>query len=217
MKQIPPPRLAGFVLIAVSILGLLAMSHHPTVSSQSIDQAFIEIGHERGINRAVHGFMIIVVALYYWAFCVFSAWLGPSRSSVGLAHTAVGFATATMTGAAIVSGFVVPEFASYVLAGDVAPADPRTLLSLLHSSNQALAKIGSVAYGAAILAWGIALCRADARFAKAFGWLGIVSGTTLSAVIVSGHLSLNVAGMTAIAVVLGAWASGVGIMLIKAR
>lgn len=210
MAAAPSGRPAGFALIAVSLLAVLAMSHHPTVSSTTVEQALAEIGHERRLNSAVHGTMIVIVGVYFWGFSILASILGGARVSVGLGRTALAFATITMAGAAIVSGFVVPEFAERLLARDALPADARTSLVLLHASNQALAWLGTLGYGLTLLLLGIALVRVTAAAAKWLGVLGIACGSGIIIAISLGHLSLNVGGMTAIVVALGLWASAAG-------
>ncbi|MEM1079940.1 MAG: hypothetical protein AAGH65_00010 [Pseudomonadota bacterium] len=208
-----PKRPAAAVLIITSLLALLAMGHHPTIESHSVELALREIGDERWINSAVHGFMLVVVVLYCWGFSVFNACLDRYRMSVGLAQVALVFATITMSAAAIISGFIVPEVAAKLLNSAERHDEFQSILTLLFSANQVLAMLGTVGYSVAIACWGVALIRAKRTLQQVVGTVGLLGSAGFLVYVLMGYMHLHVAGMTIFAAGLGVWASAAAALL----
>ncbi|MEO0423832.1 MAG: hypothetical protein AAF184_15950 [Pseudomonadota bacterium] len=211
-SQLPNPRSAAITLFALALLTLFAMLHHPTIGAHGIEEALSEIQRERSLNGLIHGVMILFVLLYQWCFSVLSAWLGVLRSMVALAQLATHLGVVAFVGAALVSGFAVPEFAARV---EPSAEGVRTVLLGLHAANQAMAKLGTVAFGVAILLWGSAMVRMAAvdAMTRAVGAIGILSGAAMALGLVAGVWSLDVAGMTLVVVILGAWGCAAGAWL----
>lgn len=203
-SPLPHPRPAAITLIVLALVSLFAMLHHPTIGAHGPEAVLAEIQRERGLNGAVHGVMILVVLLYHWCFTVLSAWLGAARSAVALGQLALHLGLAAFVGAALVSGFVVPELGARIEAD---AQGLRTALLTLYATNQALAKLGTVAFGAAICLWGVALCSstAPALRSRPAGAVGVLAGATMIVGLLAGVWSLDVAGMTLVVVLLGVW------------
>ncbi len=203
------PRQAGFTLIAVTLLALFAMLHHPTVGSETLDEAVAEIGRERSLNAIVHGAMIVIVGVYYWAFAAFTRALPARRASGDLALVAAAGGTIMFAGAAVISGFAVPGFAQILPTG-AGEAEVQVALRLAYAGNQALALLGTLAYGLALGGWGVALLRGDALVHRGVGALGLAAGALMIGLVTVGQRSLDVGGMTLIVLILGAWAIAAG-------
>ncbi|MEM9384299.1 MAG: hypothetical protein AAGA68_04515 [Pseudomonadota bacterium] len=203
--RLPNPRPAAITLLALAVLTLFAMLHHPTIGAHAIEEALAEIQRERGLNGLIHGAMILFVLLYHWCFSVLSSWLGASRAIVALARLALHLGVAAYVGAALVSGFAVPELASRI---DPSAEGLRTVLLALYSTNQALAKLGTVAFGGAIVLWGLAILPLGNRSAlgRTVGAVGVLAGAVMILGLAFGVWSLDVAGMTLVVVILGCWA-----------
>ncbi len=196
-------RTAGGILIALTGLSLLFMSHHPTLGAPGYDTLAEEAVAEAGLNGGVHGALIIVLMGFYVTLTALSDGLGRNRLSVRAAQASITAASALMAGAALVSGFVVPGTAASLLRGDAA-ADFPTLLRMLGATNQTLAEAGTIAYGAAIFFWSLRLVRMTG-FARIAGAIGLLVGAGLVGGIVTSALHLDVAGMTLALGVMGLW------------
>lgn len=210
--QLPNPRPAAITLFALALLTLFAMLHHPTIGAHSTEEALAEIQRERGLNGLIHGVMILFVLLYHWCFSVLSRWLGTLRSVVALAQLALHLGVAAFVGAALASGFAVPEFAARV---EPSAEGVRSVLLAFYAANQAMAKLGTVAFGAAIILWGAALVglRDATAMARVVGSVGILSGGALVLGLALGVWSLDVTGMTLVVVILGVWGCAAGAWL----
>lgn len=197
-------RIVGATLVAVSVLTLFAMLHYPTVGSDGFADALEEIARERPLNGTVHGAMILFLALYYWGFSFMKDAVGGALVSWGLLAAAL--ATAFLIGAAVISGFVFPEFAASVARHAVSEEIARAVMRLLHRTNQVLATLGIAAYGVALVAWGLSLRRLHRRLAA----LGLAGGLG-SIGAVGADVSWGVTAATLFAAVLGLWSTAIGL------
>ncbi len=77
-----------------------------------------------------------------------------------------------------------------------------------------LAKAGTIAYGAGMLAWSARLVRLGG-WARPLGVIGLIGGLLLAVSIAAGYLSLGVDGMTRVIMLLGAWSAGLGLLAIR--
>lgn len=205
-------RIAGAVLISLSALSLLFMAHHPTLGGPGNETLAQEAAAEAGLNGGVHGALIVVVLGFYVALSALSDGLGRNRLSVRAAQTSITVATATMAGAALISGFITPGTAASLLRADMAAEFP-ALLRLLGAGNQTLAEAGTLAYGAAIFFWSIQLA-AMSGFARIASGVGLFAGAGLVIGIVTGILHLDVAGMTLALGIMDAWFVFAAILMI---
>ena len=211
----PSTIIAGAVLLAASLGAALFMSHHPTLGTPGHDSLASEAVAEAGVNGIIHGAMILFVLAYYFGLSTLSQRLGNMRAEVRAAQLAISVATITMIGAALISGFIVPGVADHFTGGGAADDQLfRAQLTLLGESNQALAKIGTIAYGAAIFFWSLRLIRMPG-LSRIAGGLGCVIGALLALGILTGHLALDVRGMGAVVVALGVWFAIIALQMIR--
>lgn len=206
-------RAAGAILIGLAALSLLFMAHHPTLGAPGYETLAEEAAAEAGLNGAVHGALIVVAIGFYVALSGLSDGLGRNRLTVRAAQAGISAATATMAGAALVSGFIVPQTAASLLRGEAAAEFP-ALLRMLGAVNQTLANTGTIAYGAAIFFWSLQLVTRSG-FARIAGGAGLVAGAGLTGGILTGVLHLDVAGMTLALALIGAWFTLTAIVMIS--
>ena len=185
-------RAAGIALIAAAGLSMLAMSHHPTS---------LRAGALIGI---VHGAMILFAGMMAFGFTHFARLRGLARPAVLAGLIAYGISIFANIGAALASGFVGPALAAH------APGASHEFFDLIWAMNQALAKLGVVATGAAYLLWSLDLWRTS----KPAALLGLVAGGVPAALILSGTgMHLHVAVLVYAAQVL--WAALIGWLLLR--
>lgn len=208
-------RNAGIVLIASSLLAVLFMAHHPTVATHDVAKVAADIAGMASLSRFVHGGLIALLAAQLFAFTVFCRWAGAERSVVGAGLVAYGIGTGAMIGAALISGFVVSDLATYYSQETGVSTDLFTHLArLAMTGNQALAKLGVVAMSSAIVLWAFALFRAHRP-----AWMaavGLLAGAAPAIALAAGLIRLDVTGMMLVVVCQTAWNLIAGVELVRA-
>jgi hypothetical protein len=209
-------RIAAWALIALPVLQIAVMAHHPHIVSHEPAQIVTQLRALAVLDGRVHGTLI---ALFYGALLAltqFAAARGLARPAVrsGLLTYVAG--VIIMTPAALVDGFILPRVA-LVLPG-VAPAAPDLLAQLAAFAvlfNQAFATCGAVLMSAGIAVLSLDLLRDAARGARALGAFGLVSGLGGALAVAGGWLRLDVHGMAAVLLVQALWTIGAGVALLR--
>lgn len=204
---------AGALLIAATLLEMLAMAHHPQVHSHDLAQAITQLKGLAGVSAWVHGVLITLMWLGFFALSEFTLRHNPQRTAVRFGFMAYAAGVAALTGAAIVSGFITARVAQAGAGLDA--TDLRItgqLLNLCAMCNQALARLGVVAMSAGIAAWSADLVRAGG-LERVLGVLGLAIGVGGAGALLGGVLQLDVHGMLAVVVAQGIWCMGVGVLL----
>jgi len=207
----------GALLIAATLLEVAVMAHHPSVKTPDLAQAIDQLRNTADLAAWVHGVLIALMLVGFYALTEFSLQRGLHRPFVraGLIGYAVG--VFAMIGAASISGFVTPHVA--VLAPRAGETDLRVtgqLLTLCALLNRTMASLGAVAMSAGIAAWSLDLLRGP-WLGRVVGLIGILIGSLPAAALISGLLHLNVHGMMLVIVLQAAWTVGVGVLLILER
>ena len=188
-------RIAGAALLASAAGTVLAMAHHPT-----------GLHGGGGLAGAVHGAMLALLLASAFGFVHFARRRGLGRPAVLAGLVVYGASLFVHAGAATLNGFVVPALAG---RGDAAVG--HDLFLFAWETNQALARLGVFATGAAFILWGADLLR-DRRW---LGAAGIAAGLLPAAALAGGWIAMNVAGAFLAYAVHGAWAALVGIELVR--
>ncbi len=208
-------KIAGLVLLALSFLSLLAISHHPTLGSPGYEDLAHEAVAESGVNGMVHGALIVITIGFYLTLCVFSDRLGPEYLVARAGKVSLATATIAMTGAALVSGFIVQDLAQSAIHAS-AESEFIAPLHMLGAVNQVLAKTGVLGYGAAMLFWSVRLV-AMAGFARLCGIAGGIAGAALIGGILSQDLVLDVHGMGLTLAIMCAWFVTAAILMLRQK
>lgn len=208
-------RLAGGVLIALALLSILAMAHHPTAGSHDSAALAAEIAEKSTLSRTVHGVLIAFMCVELWAFVVFCRRIGFERGAVSAGLVAYTVGTGAMIGAALISGFVVSTLGAHYAQHAEDYAVPFVdLARFAMTGNQALANLGAVAMSAAILLWSIALrhARTGNRW---IALLGVPIGALPALALLFGFVHLDVRGMMLVVVCQAAWIIAVGAQMVR--
>lgn len=169
-------RATGVVMIAAAAFSVLLMAHHPS--------SFHGSGALGGI---VHAGMMIAVTLLFVGFARFSQLAGLDNTIVLAALVAFGVATVANLGAATINGMVVPALAA---RGEAEVG--RDVFLFAWEANQALARIGVVATGAAYTGWSLHLLSETGAGSRLIGILGIATGLVPIAVLIVGGYGMDV-------------------------
>jgi hypothetical protein len=184
-------RAAGIALIGAAALSMLAMAHHPASFREG---AMIQI---------VHGAMILFAGMLAYGFTHFARVRGLGRPAVlaGLVAFAIGaFAS---IGAALINGFAAPALVAHGAAHEA--------VDILCAVNQALAKLGVIATGAAYALWSIDLWRRS----KAVALLGLLAGGVPALLLAGGWIGMHLHAAIMVYGAQLAWTALVGWLLLR--
>lgn len=224
-------RWASVILIVSSLLSIGFMVYHPVVRAKGLNGLVEEFANIAFVNALVHGSLIALMWLMLAAFSVLCTVLNWNRFTVRAAFMAACLATITMTGAALVSGFIIPEFvanfqartersmshhAPATVSASITPASEQDqlrsmlqIMSLARSTNQVCSKVGVLAMAVAWLLWSFALFNSS----RWIGALGMLGGVGLAGSLLTGLLPMNVHGMLVFAGIQTLWNMAVGWLL----
>ena len=192
-------RMGGAALIAAAAGTIIGMAHHPTPSAN------LHIG------PLVHGLLIFFVGLSAFGFAAYCAARGPGRPAILGGAVSYGFALLGHTGAATINGFAVAA-----LAARGEPIGRDTWL-LAWEMNQALAQLGVVAAGIAILHWSADLLASRRKEARALGFLGLLAGGAPSMLLVAGAIDMDLTGASIAYAAHAVWGALLGLHLLRGK
>ena len=208
-------RAAGIILIAVTILEVLAMAHHPSVHAHDLASAIDQLGRSAGLSAVVHGTLIALMLIGFCCLTEFSVLRGLHRPAVRAGLVAYAVGVVAMVGAAIVDGFVTGQLAARLVGESASELQvTRQILLLCETLNQALAQLGTAATSVGIAAWSLSLLRSGA-FARVLGIFGVLTGASAIAAILFGVMQLDVHRMMLVLALEGVWMLGAGVLLVR--
>jgi len=212
------PDLSSCLAVGVgSILSVALMAYHPTTGGGSMAEVVQEITDEAVVNRTVHGTLIFLMGWVLFGLVDLARYLGWQHASVRAGMLAYAAGMLWLTGAALVSGGVVPGVAeAYVGEPEAELAGLHTIFRLTWEMNQALANAGTVAWGIAIVLLSIGLQK-QGGLARPIAWFGMFVGGAAGLGIVSGHLSLHLHGMMAVVLGVALWSFAVAVWMFRLR
>jgi len=191
-------RIAGGALVLGSLLSVLAMAHHPT---------HVDPG---GMVGFIHGAMILLLTATAFGFVHFALRRGLGRPAVLAGLIVYLLSLVAHIGAGTINGFVVPA-----LAMRGAALSGHDVFLLAWEGNQALARLGVFATGAAFAFWSIDFLRRAGLEAKAIGGLGLVAGLGPVILLGAGAIDMHVAGAFASYAAFAIWGTLVGVYLFR--
>jgi hypothetical protein len=202
--------LGGTALIAGAIMGLVTMALHPTGGDVMRD-----VRGQGALALAAHALALTAVPVAAYGALALTRRLSPAG---GLAELALAFyaasAVATLM-AATASGLLAPGLIARLVTLD---GDARVVAGeVLHynaSLNQAFARVLVAASSLAIGLWSAEILRTG-RMRRGAGIFGCVVAALTLALLLSGHLRLDVHGFGAVVLAQAAWLIAVGAELRK--
>jgi hypothetical protein len=206
--------IAGGLLVITSLVAFAFILHHPTLGTPGYASIAEEAMAEAPLNRAVHGAMILVMITYYFALSIVSDFLGRQYILVRLAQLAFTIATISLTGAALLSGFVTTNLAAAYVDRPEQAELFMAQLRLAFAGNQALDLLGVSAFALAIIFWSIRLLK-EKSMNRICGILGCVIGSALLIGMATSHLQFDVHGMIMLVAGFAIWAIFLGIQLLR--
>lgn len=210
-------RIPGISLVASAILAMAAMAHHPTAGGGGDFAGFARnVERMAEVNQAVHGTMIVLVAVLTWTLVAFAARRGLHRPLVMAGMVAWAIAAVLMIIPPVFNGFVIVDIARRALASPEAADMLRVTMQTLSSGVGMIVMIGTIGMSIAVFLWSADLAR-DTGPARWTGVLGLVAGAGLVIALPTAMGRLDLAGMTLVLVVWAVWFLAVGTLMILRR
>ncbi len=223
-----------------SLLVVVFMIYHPTIRARGLSELVDEFARQAFVNGLVHGTLIAQMGVLVVGFSYLSSQLGWHYGFVRAAFIAYCMGTIAMMAAALISGFIIPEFvAGYQArttqemkttghdhAAMMQLADPSPqaateqiksmlqIMGLARSGNQVCSRMGVLASAIAYLLWSLAMLRSTGTV-KWVGILGTVVGLALSGSLLLGYLPMNVHGMLVFVTFQACWSVAVGYLMFR--
>lgn len=189
----------GIGLCLAAAATVLAMAHHPTGAHGMA-----------GGGDFVHGAMMFLLAFIAFGLFHMARRCGLDKPWVLAAVVAYAISLGVHLGAATLNGFVAPALAA---RGPGAVGHDAFLL--VWEANQALARLGVYATGAAFLLWSCEFFRRRQILHRVTAVIGILAGALPAIAIYGGWLAMNVHGAALIYAAHALWVALVGALLIR--
>jgi hypothetical protein len=200
--------LGGAAMVAGAAAELITMAFHPTGGDIARD---VVGGAAR--NVGVHALALSAVPLSFYGALALTRRLSRRRAVAELALTFYAASSLAAVMAVVASGFLATELVVRMagLEGE-ARALAHALLHYTGSVNQAFARVLVAAASVAIGLWSVAIVRTG-LLRRATGVFGCIAAPLTLAVLLSGHLRLDVHGFGAVVLVQSLWLVLVGLEL----
>ena len=173
------------------------MSHHPT-----------HLGS--GLVEFVHGAMIVLAALATYGLAHMALRRGIGRPAQLMGLIAWGITLFATIGAATIDGFLIPALAAH-------PGTAHDAFVLAWELNQAFARLGVAATGAALLLWSYGFLAHRSWAARLVGGFGVLLGAAPVALLALGSVRMNVAGALLVYSGHALWMAMLGLYLWSGR
>jgi hypothetical protein len=210
-------RAPGIVLIAAGAITIAAILHHPTGGGDTNAEFVASIVQAGAMLGVVHGAMIALLLAMAFGVTAYALRRGLSRPLVLAGLLAFLAGILVMMPAALIDGFILPDFAAQAQANNAEvmaafPAVSRFAMDML----LAFAKASSVliSLGIVLLSLGMMHERGVMRWFGLAGVIGVLPGALA---ILAGKLQLDLHGMTLITVIWCAWFFGLGVLLVRGQ
>lgn len=207
-------RKSGIALIAGSLGGILTMAIHPAgAASLTADQ----VAHLAVTAAAAHSLAMVSFVILFLGACGLIARIAAADRVAFAAIVTFTFACVAVFIATAVSGFIVPSIMRHMVRDVAANAQQwKIVIDAIFQINQAFSRIYSVAASLAILLWSVSALR-NSGLGRGVATYGCVVTPLIILGIVSGHLRIDVHGMSIVVLGHAIWFIIVGAELCSPR
>jgi hypothetical protein len=203
------------LLVGLSVLMLIAMSHHPVVTRSTPSDAFVQMLALGSLDRIVHGALIALIGGVFLLFVEFSAFLGFYQPLVRSAAALYSLGVCAMFGAALLDGFALPALVeNYARSPSIDYVDfSHTAQLIVRIGVLPLTGLAAVLMAVGQLGWVYVIWRS----ARWVGFIGIATALVPIIGLFSGWLSLDKQGAMLVLVSQCCWNVAVGIYWYRRR
>jgi hypothetical protein len=201
------------ILLVATLLVVAAIAHHPSVQTSDPLEAAREMIALSSPAATVHGLLITLMLLITYGCAGFATRRGLARPLIGVGSIFYGAGVMVMIGAALVSGFVLPDLANalpHATAGDGPMLE--SIFILCRVLNQTCANFGVFAMSVGIGCWSLDLL-GTSGVKRAVGAWGCVVGILPPLALSLRWIHLDVHGMTQVVVLQASWYLAVAFIL----
>jgi hypothetical protein len=186
------------------------MAMHPSVQAHGLQAVVREIADGAGMNRSVHGALLVMALVSAAGHAGLAAKLRPGfLTRTGLLAWLGG--TIGMVAAGLINGFAVGALSQrFADSADLTGLAP--VLAALWELNQAAAGAGVVLMSTAVLLWSVLLVRGKGA-ARILGGVGCLAGLAAIGAMLGGALTLNVHGFGLFVVGQALWSLAASVLL----
>jgi hypothetical protein len=207
-------RSAGTLLIALPLLGMLVLAHHPTAHAHDLQQLQQQMQAATLPSKVVHGVLILMQCALLYAQL---SWLQARDLRRGLPRAAALMLLLGAIGviaAALVDGFVVTAPATYPHDDAMHLIAMDQLVRFAGTLNQTLILAGEAAMsiGFVLLSLDLWTLKPPSR---ATGVAGVVLGMGTLLALLAGALTLHLHGMQMLFAAQAVWLLWLGIVIVR--
>jgi hypothetical protein len=186
-SRVPDGAPAGIAIAIASLMTLVSIAHHPTISKTlKPTDAIPAIVALSGADRMVHAIVIGTMLALLFGFTVYALRRGLHRSAVIAGLIVFTFGIATTIGAALIDGFLIPEIASRSVDATAELMNRSAmLLQTCSLAIQVATKAGLVGMSLGIVLWSGDLIF-DKGFLRIAGIVGVLAGIVPAVLTLSG-------------------------------
>ena len=203
-------RLGGLALILGAISGIVTLTFHPSGAAHHVTPAQFEF--LIAVIVGVHALAITGLPVSFAGALALTRRIDSPMHLAVLGLIIYGLGAVAVMAAATMSGLVTPNILREIV-GRTASADQwRTLMSYTHSINQAFARIGAVAFCAAILLWSGEIWK-KRTLPLSLAAYGFISSIVILIALIAGQLDLELHGFRVITLAQAIWFVIAGVSL----
>ncbi|MBS0376959.1 MAG: hypothetical protein JSS29_00625 [Proteobacteria bacterium] len=211
-----PARWTAAILIAIPLIEVLTVMHHPHVASADPGKLVPALTELAPLAALVHGVLIACLYATLVALGEFAAQVLPGSPAGRAGLLLYGSGVGVMTAAALLDGFVIPRLPLVPSGVPAAPAELTAQFAYFAAlCIQAFTRAGAVLMCAGVAAWSWGLLqRGQGRVVAILG-LSVIP--LLAGALLTGLLHLNVHGITLVMAVAGLWQLSAGVWIARLR
>ncbi len=217
-EPLPPLRLNGpvygYILLIATLLTTVLVAHHPVANMHDHGQAIANIAAIAEANRWVHGGVSALAILSAVAFSGFAWRLGIEHPAVMAGWLCYVFGTFMLLLAALFDGFIITDLAALFAKDPAAHPAAYDIIMASGTTLQALAKLGLVLIGFALVLWAHALAH-HRGMARVVAALAFVTGGLSAAYVLALPGGINKDGLFWLLVGQTVWNLAVALWMIR--
>jgi hypothetical protein len=213
--RLPSGRLAGALIVLSWLLSLAFMAHHPVVHGHALEDLVADMERHATADRVVHGALITLVGFLLYGFTCLASRLGLDSFVVRAGLIAYALAAVGMVAAALLDGFVTPEFMGRFHGRPTTELEMmKAIMAFCGTAISVCTRFAVVAMSVALPFWSVALLRGRG-LVRAVGVLGWLAGAAPLIALSIGILPMNVHGVLAFMLAQAVWSAAVALLLVR--
>lgn len=205
-------RLGGLALILGAVSGILTLTFHPAGGEHRVTPAQFET--LIAVVIGVHALAITGLPVSFAGALALTHRIDSHLRLALFGLIIYGLGLIAVMIAATMSGLVTPDILRQSVSHTAAADQSHSLMAYTHTINQGFARIGTIAFSAAIFLWSIVIVK-ERAMPVGLGIYGLVSAIAIVIGVVSGRLDLELHGFRIVTLIQAIWFFTAGLFLWK--